>query len=144
MVVNIRWIKQPFNSELGEFKRVVSDFSDNDPKVIKENLNAIRLMYSKSFTLTQLNDATWKKVENTDSWVTTTLELMQKAIRTNSIGSGTRSIDGVIKEYFTGVVRAPIILQYGAGYTLVAGNTRLMFARVAGITPKVILIKSDW
>lgn len=142
----IRWVKTDFNKEAGEFQRIVEDFSGDDVKAKKDNLRGIQSLYSKS-SLVPMNDTMWKNLDNTDSWSTTTLEKIQSAIRRNSKnGSGIRSIENILKEFISGSVRAPIVMQYNNGQdnTLIAGNTRLMVARMLGIKPQVILIKSDW
>lgn len=40
-------------------------------------------------------------------------------------------------------LNAPIIMQLSERYHLVSGNTRLMVARAAGITPTVLLFTVD-
>jgi hypothetical protein len=142
--MNISWVKDPFSSERVEFERVANDFSE-DPGSLKTNIMAIRKLYEKA-TLQTLTKNTWSSLENTDSWDTTTIAKIQSAIKQNAGSSGSRNIENVLKEFLIGSVRAPIILQYdeGKSYTLIAGNTRLMVARMLDIPVKVVIIKSDW
>ena len=112
---------------------------------LKANIKNIYKLYENA-TLHTLTKNTWSSLENTDSWDTTTIAKIQSAIKQNAGSSGSRNIENVLKEFFTGRVRAPIILQYdeGKSYTLIAGNTRLMIARMLDIPVKVVIIKSDW
>lgn len=140
----IEWKKVNFSEESGEFERVAKYFSEG-PKGYKQNLSSIKEMYSKS-SLENLTNSIWRNMENTDSFETDTIEKIQKAIGENTAGSGRRNIENVIKEFFSGKVRAPVVLQYDGGKlnTLIAGNTRLMVARMLDVPVKVALIKSDW
>jgi hypothetical protein len=97
--------------------------------------------------LQTLTDSKWRDLDNTDSWKTDTLEKIQKAIKSNARSSGKRSIENVLKEFLTGSVRAPIVLSFnnGKNMSLIAGNTRLMVARMLGIKPDVVVVDlNDW
>ena len=142
--MSIIWKKVPYDEERGEFERTSKQFSD-DSKALEENKKNIRNKYSQS-SVVDLQSKYWQMMENTDSWETDTISKIQSAIGSNSSSSGSRSIENVLKEFLTGSVRAPIVLQYNEGksYYLVAGNTRMMVARMLGISVKVAMIKSDW
>jgi hypothetical protein len=137
------WYKDAFNNEVLEFERVTNDLtadreSDDEWKMM---FNKLKKSYNNE-TIKVLNDRVWAKLENTDSWSTTTINKVNKAILDNSEGSGKRDIYGVISEILGDKTRCPIILKNKSGYTLIAGNTRLMACRLIGIRPKVIVVKA--
>jgi len=140
-----KFLKVPYNSERGEFERVAKDFSGGNQKAFLENKKSLEKKYSVS-RLYELRDDLWKKLENTDSYLIENMNDIKKAVRKNSASSGNRNIENVFKEFINGSVRAPIILCYDSNkkYTLVAGNTRLMVARLMKIKPKCCFIKTDW
>lgn len=144
--MNINWVKVQFREEAGEFERVAADFSGkkSNPgyqEIIQNNVKYLESVY-RSSNLVQLNDVMWRDMHNTDSWRTTSILAIQRAIKSNK---EQRSIEGVLIEYFSGKVRAPIvILLKDKTSVLVGGNTRLMVARMLKIKPKIILIKTDW
>lgn len=148
--MSINFKKITFNDERGEFERVARDFSDKDNAAFTKNKKSLEDMYSKS-SLSDLTDAIWPKLENSESFLIKSVGDIEKAIRANSSSSGSRNIGNVVMEFLSGSVRAPIILCYNSNknYTLVAGNTRLMVARLLKIkfgipNPKCVFIKSDW
>jgi hypothetical protein len=61
----------------------------------------------------------------------------------HSLAEGYKRDDGVlIDQMNTGAaIESPIIVQFGNTFHLVSGNTRLMLARAAGQTPKVIIVQ---
>ena len=139
------FIKTTFNTERGEFNRVAEDFSGESAVAFSENKKAIEKFYSKS-GLSELTEAIWKKLENSDSYHINDIDGIKVAIKQNSESSGNRDVESVVKEFLFGSVRAPIILCYNSNknYTLVAGNTRLMVARMLRVKPKCVFIKTDW
>jgi hypothetical protein len=141
----ISYKKTKFEDEMDEFDRVVSEFSNGTDEDWDSKYSEVKKIYAKS-TKIDLSELIWQKLENTDSYRSDTLEKIQKAVKSNTASSGKRDIAAVIKEYNSNSVRAPIILSYGDGkkYTLVAGNTRLMVARMLGIKPKVVIVKMVW
>lgn len=145
MIMSTSFIKTTFNTERGEFDRVAKDFSGESAVAFSENKKALERFYSKS-NLTELTDIIWKNLENTDSYAIHNLDDIKKAIMGNFASSGSRDVESVIKEFLSGSVRAPIILCYNSNknYTLVAGNTRLMVARMLRVKPKCVFIKTDW
>jgi hypothetical protein len=151
------WYKTSFSAEREEFVRVANDFTPkvdlrNRPLgnvVVAENqrtnLNYLRDAYSDRSNPSALSDRIWKKLENSDSWKTVTPDMVEGAIRRNTLSSGPRNVGNIIDEFNTGRIRAPIIMVYGSDrYTLIAGNTRLMVARASGVTPKVVFVRTNW
>ena len=143
MAPNFR--KTTYNTELGEFERVARDFSGESDVAFSENKKALGKFYSKS-GLSELSEALWKKLENSDSYSIQNIDDIKKAVKGNLASSGNRDVENVVKEFMSGSVRAPIILRYNLNnnYTLVAGNTRLMVARMLRVKPKCVFIKTDW
>ena len=137
------WYKDAFNNEVREFERVVNDLTAD-----RESDDEWEMMFDKlkksynNEPIKVLNDSVWAKLENTDSWSTTTINKVNKAIFDNSKSSGKRDIYDVISEILGNKTRCPIILKNKSGYTLIAGNTRLMACRLIGIRPKVIVVKA--
>jgi hypothetical protein len=143
----VKWKKVSYTDELGEFERINEDFSYGaTSKEKRSNLDMLRAAY-RNGKLQTLTDSKWRDLDNTDSWKTDTLEKIQKAIKSNARSSGKRSIENVLKEFLTGSVRAPIVLSFnnGKNMSLIAGNTRLMVARMLGIKPDVVVVDlNDW
>lgn len=134
--MQINWKKVPYNDEKEEFERTVKNFSEKADE--KENNAFLKKAYM-SAKLVSLNDRDWKNMENTDSWNVGTFENMQKIIK------GNRNITVIINEFFSNSVRAPITIRLGEGQLyLVGGNTRLMAASILDVTPKIVIIETDW
>jgi len=141
----INYKKSKFENEMDEFDRVVSQFSNGTDPDWDYKMFQIKQIYTTA-RVSLISTRIWQILENTDSYHTDTREKIMKAIKSNSASSGKRDIDSVIKEYESNSVRAPILLSYEGGrkYTLVAGNTRLMVAKMMGINPKVLILKTSW
>lgn len=149
------WVKTPFSQERGEFLRVAEEFTPgvdhNNRKLrradyqlaVATNLEYLKKHYGDNPST--LSDAIWRRLENSDSYKTTTPDKVEEAVRINRLSSGNRDVSAIIDEYNTGRIRAPIIMVYDRDrYTLVAGNTRLMVARAGNIIPKVVFVHTDW
>jgi hypothetical protein len=135
--LNITWVKVSFADEKEEFLRTVNEFSDSKQKT--ENFKLLESKY-KIAKIVSLNNRDWSKMQNTDSWETDTLDKIQKAVK-----STPRSIESVINEFFSSKVRSPIALKLGDGSLyLIAGNTRLMVAKMLEVKPKIVIIETDW
>jgi hypothetical protein len=145
----IIWVKQPFLKEKGEFIRVAKDFTPHvSPhrvydQAVRNNIKALMDFYGEA-NVVPLTSMIWRRLENTDSWKTKTPGDVMKAIERNKMSSGMRDVSVIIDEFNSGMVRAPVVMQHTNGYTLVAGNTRLMVARASEIIPKVVLVRTDW
>jgi len=87
-----------------------------------------------------LSDDVWSKLENSDSWDIKSLEdAIELAKKYNKNWKPTLS---AIKDNKT--INPPFILNYNKdNYYLVGGNTRLMFYKALGITPKVLIGKLE-
>ena len=144
---SINWKKTSFDDELSEFKRTTEEYTPEQgsarKKAIESNLQYLKQQYNKSNPI-MLTDQIWKSLGNTDSWGIKNLSDVNDRILKNSKTSGMRDATSVVMEYMSGSVRAPIVLQTGDGYILIAGNTRLMVAKALGISPKCVIIKTDW
>ena len=103
-------------------------------------MDELQRLYAEASPRPLLNEV-WRRLDNTDSWATKTPDDVEMAIVRNR---APRDVSKIIDEYNTGKVRAPIILKYGRQYTLIAGNTRLMVARVSNVIPKVVIVDTDW
>jgi hypothetical protein len=83
-----------------------------------------------------LDDATWKKIKNTNSYNINNIQQIDKI--TKSMGRSYRNI--VFEMMDLKRTYAPIVIQNKGEYTLVAGNTRLMLFKVLDVTPYVVMI----
>jgi len=91
--------------------------------------------------MTRLTDKDWSVMENTDSWDTTTLELV--LYHTDHTGRDVKRILSALSDPH-GQLPAPIVLRLPDGqYHLVAGNTRLMVCRSQKIKPIVLIVGYD-
>jgi len=83
-----------------------------------------------------LTDSIWSKLENTDSWNVQSLEdAIKLAEKYKKNWKSTLAAIKVGKS-----IDPPMVLNYDQDkYYLVGGNTRLMFYKALGITPKVLM-----
>lgn len=138
-MLKIKWVKSSFADEKGEFERVAKDFSN--AKDVKKNTDYLKKAYKESNPVF-LQDSVWKKMENTGSYDITTIEKLQSQLKKDKV---TRDITRILKQMIGEEVQCPIALQLADGsLTLIAGNTRLMVARMLEINPKICIVKSDW
>ena len=141
---NIVWIKDPFISEQAEFERVAKDYSGDSKKSYQETFKDLKARYAGS-SLFKLMYTDWRGMLNTDSWETDTVKKMDYAISWGGHLEGPRDAGRIFYQYASLKVSSPIALRLGNGkLELIAGNTRLMGARVLGITPRIVIIKTDW
>ena len=85
-----------------------------------------------------LSDDIWSKLENSDSWKVDSLEDAIKLAK--KYKKNWKSTLSAIKA--NKAINPPLVLNYDKdNYYLVGGNTRLMFYKALGITPKVLLGK---
>lgn len=137
----ITWKKDPFNNERSEFLRITTQYSPPDKKQINENFILLQQLYNKASKV-PLVDRDWRKLGNTDSFETDTMQEVYAALKRNN---APRDVDRILRQYVSGSVSCPIVIKFGDGrLELVAGNTRLMLARVLKIRPKIILVETDW
>jgi hypothetical protein len=84
--------------------------------------------------MVELTDEIWKRLPNTNSYKITKKEAERHATKYGKdIG---RIMHGM---QYGAELPAPIVLRTATGPYLVAGNTRLMAARVMGLRPRVWL-----
>jgi hypothetical protein len=84
--------------------------------------------------MVQLNDDLWSRLENTDSYDVNNMQDFRNL--SDMYGKDYRRIMAARPEELP----PPVIVEYKPGkYHLVAGNTRLMWMRVKGITPVVVI-----
>jgi hypothetical protein len=137
----IVWIKDKVSVEAHEIERTAAKFSDDDKKLTEENFNYLKKLYSQT-TAKSLSNNDWRNMTNTDSYYTNTIEKMEQALLDNN---APRDIGRIFTQYANLKVSCPIALRLEDGtLELIAGNTRLMAAKVLGITPKIIILKTDW
>jgi len=87
-----------------------------------------------------LSDDIWSKLENSDSYNVTSLDDAIKLAK--QYGKNWKSILTAIKDGT--IMDPPMILNYDkTKYYLVGGNTRLMFYKALGVTPKVLMATID-
>jgi hypothetical protein len=145
------WWKTSFSKERDAFNRVAKEFTpgvDFDNNRLSQvafkraqiiTLEHLEREYNKATPRT-LSDSVWRRLDHTESFDTITPNDCQLAMA--RLNRTTADISVIIDEYNTGRIRAPIILQLGSNeYQLVAGNVRLMVARVGKIQPKVIIVR---
>ena len=127
---SVRWTKGSFSSEAAEFKRYTQDVRE---------LAEITNTYNVA-SLSVLTDTMWKALENTDSWDTKTLDDIFRALKANN---APRNLERILQQFVAGEVAAPIVISSDEGMECLAGNTRLMVARMLGVRPKVVVVKYD-
>jgi cytidyltransferase-like protein len=87
-----------------------------------------------------LSDDIWSKLENSDSYGVTSLDDAIKLAK--QYGKNWKSILIAIKNGT--IMDPPMVLNYDkTRYYLVGGNTRLMFYKALGVTPKVLMATID-
>jgi len=87
-----------------------------------------------------LSDDIWSKLENSDSYDITSLDDAIKLAK--QYGKNWKSILTAIKDGT--IMDPPMVLNYDkTRYYLVGGNTRLMFYKALGVTPKVLMATID-
>lgn len=120
------WIKPSLEDEAGEIERTSQDLG-----IPKEKLDKA----GRAAKLEPLDEDTWSKLENTDSYDTDTVGKAQKLSKkyNRDIAS---VLNGMGKE-----LPAPIVLIHKGTPYLIGGNTRLMASRSIGAKPKVLMIR---
>lgn len=123
----MKWIVPCFEEEIGEFERV--------SKTLNVPLAGLAALF-RFGVLQELNDEVWSRLENTDSWDTTSLEKVFEASKQTC-----RDAQRIIDAFPDGSLPAPIIIEFSGDRThLVAGNTRLMVSRALQCRPQVYKI----
>ncbi len=85
-----------------------------------------------------LNKKIWEKLENCDINVRTEDDVKQ---RLKEYERPVQNYNKIQSEYASGIWHPPLIITaHNDWWYLVAGNTRMMFAKVNNITPKVKIV----
>lgn len=123
------WVSPSLIRERGEIERTAEALQ----------IDYESLMYAaKKGKLQTLDDATWDRLENTDSQKTTVLRNAKRLAKEYG-----RDADSIIQGFNSGEpMPAPIILlrKNHAPY-LIGGNTRLMIARALKIQPMALIVR---
>ena len=88
----------------------------------------------KESDLETLDDKTWKRMKNSDSWESDTVD---------EANGRAYDYDRDIASVFEGMGKklpAPIVLMHDGTPYLIAGNTRLMASRALKVCPKVLMV----
>ncbi len=94
----------------------------------------------------ELDDATWKKLKNTDSWRATDMGEVEYILNSTSeidmcVYDASKKLRRAFQESSEAEVFAPIILKRKNGNIhLVSGNRRLMLARANNVRPRCLLL----
>lgn len=125
--------------ELGEITRTAERFAESP-----EQATAIALVMYERFAdgvPEELPEELWRDLENTESYTLTPGEVegAREIAERNE-----RDFDGYLRAMNEGEpIPAPMIAVYDGVPHKVAGNTRLMAARVLGITPRAMIARVD-
>jgi hypothetical protein len=123
---NTTWTKPSIDDEMGEIERTAKAFGVDRKKLVEA---------AKKAKLVDLDDKTWSKLENTDSYDTDSVE---KA--TQLAEEYDRDIASVIKGIGGELPAAIVLMKKGEAPYLIGGNTRLMASRAFGAAPKVLMV----
>jgi hypothetical protein len=124
------WILPAYKEEREEFARVS-----------QETKIPLATLYHacRKAQLRPLVDKDWKRLENTDSYKVKTLKQVQQLAQTYG-----KELEPILNAMNKGTsLPAPIVLEFAGKLILVAGNTRLMAARVLKKPPTVLWVKVD-
>ena len=142
-------MKTRFDDEITEFNRIVVEFVGQENR---DSINYLKREYAKS-RITDLQDNVWKILQNSGSWEVKSFDDLFRNMKKDNVK---RNVSRIMTQFigkgsindWSGRVECPIILLAPGNkpyhYNLIAGNTRLTAARILGIKPKVVIIKTDW
>lgn len=128
----MNWVVPPFQEEIGELERVANTFS--------VQLSLLISLFQTG-TVEDMDEETWSKLENTDSWDTVKLEQVFEAAAHYG-----RNAHVLLEAFRAGQsMQTPIVLFLVDGRShLVSGNTRLMLCRATGERPKILKLRSTF
>ncbi len=142
------WIRPNLQKERGELMRVTSGFLGREA-----NEETIRFLIEilEHSQMTELSDADWQALENTDSFQNVALGQIEKAEKINAKynevleGENKRDFTKLLAGFNSGnKMECPVIVRNGNGTLhLVSGNTRLMITRALGVRPKIVSRQID-
>lgn len=123
---NTPWRKPDVEEEASEIRRTAEELN-LDPKKLREKVEGSKLE--------TLDDETWEKLQNADSWESDTVD---------EANGRAYDYDRDIARVFEGMGKelpAPIVLMHKGTPYLIGGNTRLMASRALGIRPEVLTVR---
>lgn len=121
------WRKPDVMEEESEINRTAKTLKI-DPKALMERV--------KGSKLEVLDDKTWKKLKNSDSWESDTVD---------EANGRAYDYDRDIASVFEGMGKelpAPIVLMHKGTPYLIGGNTRLMASRALKVRPEVLMVRT--
>ena len=152
----VEFYKGNFRTEYDEIEQNgARQFVGDDPIEVAEAMRYLENVFNKA-SPELLTDTIWRNLANTGSWNVKTFEDLFRNLQRDGVK---RDVTNIVKQYFNGPrsgaidrprgkVECPIILYTpendGSKYHLIGGNTRLTMARVLGIRPSVIILRTDW
>jgi hypothetical protein len=143
-MIKTQYIKDSFSMEMKSFIPAVQSFK-KEKKDIDESIRFLQKGYQTA-KVQKLTDQEWSKMENTESWMITSVDKMipaAKKIKSSVVNR--EAIGEIFIEYATQKVRAPIAIRLAnKKLYLVAGDDRLMAARVLGFSPNIVVINTPW
>ena|GEM_PF-3342051 len=121
------WRKPDVLEEVSEIYRTA--------EALKIDRKVLMKIVKESETLETLDDETWKRMKNSDSWETVTVD---------EANGRAYDYDRDIASVFEAMGKelpAPIVLMHDGTPYLIAGNTRLMASRALKVRPKVLMVR---
>ena len=152
------WRKASYKDEVKAFEKTVSylvaPFTPREEYIRKKIDLQIKIAaeYETSRHVV-LTNTVWRKLDNSDSWLTDTFIKFNKEITRRFNEPEIKGIDEDFKVISDLIQTAPIILHIKTGtilkdirknsaiYRVVSGNNRLMLYRLMGINPRVVIIE---
>jgi hypothetical protein len=123
---NTTWRKPDVEEEESEINRTAKALK-LDPKALMKTVRGSKLE--------MLDDKTWKRLKNSDSWESDTVD---------EANGRAYDYDRDIASVFEGMGKelpAPIVLMHKNTPYLIGGNTRLMASRALKVRPKVLMVR---
>jgi hypothetical protein len=125
----VTWVYPNIDDEMNEIERTSQELDINLQQLLDSFQHA---------RLITLNDTIWSRLDNTDSYDIEQGDMESVTHLSSQYGKDLQSILRVFSN--AGSLPAPIVMKSNGRYYLIAGNTRLMAARVHGVIPKVLLV----
>jgi len=125
----VTWVYPDIDDEMNEIERTSQELNIDLQQLIDSFENA---------HLITLKDNIWSRLDNTDSYDIEQGDMETVTRLSSQYGKDLQSILKVFDH--GGSLPAPIVMNSNGRYYLIAGNTRLMAARVHGVIPNVLLV----
>ena len=153
----VEFYKGNFRDERDEIEQNgAREFIGDDPVEVAEGMRYLENLFDRA-SPEILSNTIWRGLDNSGSWRVRTFEDLFRNLQRDGVK---RDISRIVKQFFNGDRSGPIsrprgkvecpIIIYAPGnppmsqYRLLGGNTRLTMARVLGIRPSVIILRTDW